>query len=457
MLSIHNALACVCLLYIYVIRKCEAKWPEAGSNQPYVVWEDCLKSEDAPIGTSISDTCLVGTNADGAVGTGYPSSYEFDFHDSHGYLPECPRGCFSNSIVTNCTQCEWPFSTTWEQSPYCDIVQLVSVEHHMLAWIVISVSAAAVFGSTLFVANGDVDTIQLSCVSAFFPLLDTVSDIGMIFMAEIFNLTYINTSHTNGVDQTSVCTGLGPFSLWTTFFVFIFVVPNLEYIKYVMYDCRIKSRLNLIYPYPLCGVNGIDSNDRTFINRFAEMVWNASINVAMLPWIIYGAFLHQAGLLGINCYWNYWITVWCGHTDQCRPLYDSEGRAKVNARLIQLSQTSHFYLETVPMTFLYIFDLSLRYVALVDQDGNLNPSVVPFAITLLTFFAGIATRLLRCCFKEKAKATVTVSLLSFFKREFPLDDKVEKIENDNEVGLEVVATKDDVPSRPCNSVRVAAE
>ena len=437
---IQQTLVCGCFFYALLVC-CEAGWPEAGSNQPYLVWEDCVKSKDTPIGTLISDTCPVGSNADDVVGTGQSMEYEFDFQNKYGFAPECPRGCFSNARFVNCTQCEWPFSTVWEQSPYCVIIQFVPVESHTLTWVVIIISVAAVFGATLFIANGDVDTIKLSCVSAVPPLIDTVSDIGMLFMAEIFNLTYINTSHTNGADQTATCTGLGPFSLWTTFFIFIFVIPNLDYVKYIMFDCHIKSRLNLAYPYPWCGeVDGDASSSRTFINRSAELAWNACINVVMLPWILYGAFLYQAGLLGINCYWNYWITVWCGNTDQCRPLQDREGRAKVNTRLIKLSQSTHFLCETIPMTVLYTFDLFLRSVSLVSQNGELQASVIPFGITLLTLLYGLVDRLLRYCYKKEEEETVvTVSLFMFCKRVFPVgdDEEEEEKEDDDTEALEM--------------------
>ena len=160
---------------------------------------------------------------------------------------ECPRGC-SNSRVVNCTQCEWPFSTVWEQSPYCDVIQLVPAENHTLTWVVIIISVATVLEQRYLLLMATWILSIVLCVCCITS--DRHSFRYWYATYEIFNLTYINTSHTNGADQTATCTGLGPFSLWTTFFIFIFVVPNLEYIKYVMFDCRIKSRLNLAYPYP---------------------------------------------------------------------------------------------------------------------------------------------------------------------------------------------------------------
>ena len=82
------------------------------------------------------------------------------------------------------------------------------------------------------------------------------------------------------------------------------------------------------------------------------------------------------------------------------------------------------------MTALYTLDLWMRSIALVDGNGNLLPSVVPFGITLLTFFYGLVERLLACCYKKKE--IVTVSIFTFFKREFPLGAEEEEEERDHE-------------------------
>jgi hypothetical protein len=404
----------------------------------------------------MSDACPIGKNADSILGVGLEMGFEYDFERLYGYSPECPKGCFINSDVwPNCTRCEWPFTTNWEESPYCEIVQLVPPSSHTLAWALISIFSAAVFGATLLVSGGDVEIIKLSCASAVMPLIDTVSDIGMIFMAEIFNLTYINVSHTSGTDMNAACTGLGPFSLWTTFFAFIFVVPNVDFVKYVMIDRRIKSRLNIACPCPwqtrglVAGKPDTTSTTTTSNNSagsmreygylFLEMAFNACVNLPMVPWVMYGCFLHQISLLGINCYWNRWIAVWSGTTDYCR---DTEGeKGMVNARLIKMSQQTHFFYETVPMFVLYLLDLIMRGVSLVSQGGQLQPAVVPLAITTILFVHGIMIRLYkRFCARATEKSegedkeieTVKISLFFLYEREFALEDDEEKNEAEEE-------------------------
>ena len=394
----------------------------------FVKWEDC-QSVTSPAGTSQNDICPVGANANSLGGTGYENDRD---------AQECPKGCYVNTIVMpNCTRCDWPFTTNWDKSPYCDAIQLVSIEYHNIVWaLIILISAFILCSSIYFVAGTDKRLIIMSLVSGFLPLVDTITDIAVIFQSEIFNMVWIRVSDTMGMDEDNVCSGVSPFTLLILFIFFTCITPSIRFIKYILFDLDAQSRMNKQFP---CPFKQNDQNE-TLLDKIIVKSWYCCVNILMLPWLIVGAIFYHMGLIGINEYWNFWITIWIGPSEQSHPFLRQNGG--VHAQLISMSQVDHFNFETFPMFFLYLFDFTSRGLALVNQDNTPTPFVYGFTVTFCFFVVGLFTRLYGLCTtSENEHNTVEISLpiipgyLYLYKKLYNADtgleffDRVEDLEH----------------------------